>query len=100
MTEKRTPQEWAQYLMGPGSDTRQYTLEEYTAACLGLLLGHTIPIREAVEGNEGVTRRIDEFLMLTSPRLGVPYPRGVKDEKELLAARQPKADLALMEMSE
>lgn len=59
MTEKRTPKSWTHYL---SDDDGQYTLEEYTAGCLSMMLGHLMAMREAMEHVEGMTGAFDDLL--------------------------------------
>jgi len=81
MAEKtRTPKSWTHYL---SDDDTQYTLAEYTAACLSLMLGHTMAMREAAEHTEGMLGAMDQFASMLAERMAIPYASSAKTRAAL-----------------
>jgi len=96
MAVKRTPKSWAHYL----SDSENpVTLEEFTAACLSLLLGHVQSLREAAEHTEGMVGAIDQLAHGVASMTGLPYSASA-DVRHALDLKRSADRKALTEASD
>lgn len=89
---RRTPAGWSHYL---ANEHEQFTLAEFTAGCLSLLLGHTMAAREAAEHTEGMVGAIDQLAAGLAERADLPYAASAKVRAAMDARRDQQRREAL-----
>jgi hypothetical protein len=90
-SEKRTPQQWTEYL---AMDSNPVTLDEYMAACLSRLLGAQLAATAAAEHTEGMVGAIDQFAAGLAERSGMAYASSGKVREALDEQRDTRRRLA------